>query len=95
MTSETPWTGDYFSAPDWQEIGTAPRDGTVIEVGDRDAGAFPMRWSASQTNGLFPGATGFWVTPGDDMTWSEHDGYGPTLWRPLGSPNSHVKVRAH
>lgn len=92
MSSTDTVPGNYFSAPDWQDIATAPRDGTLIEVMDPDLGAFPMRWSPTQTNGLFPGAQGFWVTRDGTMTWSEHDGFGPTKWRPLDAATSRAKA---
>jgi hypothetical protein len=62
---------------------TAPRDGTLIMVGDPDCGEFPMRWEPTWKNWLLPGVIGFWVMSDDSMTWSEHQGYGPTYWVPL------------
>lgn len=64
-----------------QPIETAPRDGTLIIVGDPDVGEFPMRWGHIQKNGLFPGVVGMWVLSDGSMTWQEEDA-GPTSWRP-------------
>lgn len=66
-----------------QPIETAPRDGTTVIVGDPDVGQFLMRWDAGAVNGLFLGRKGFWVSPCGGLTWSEHDGFGPTYWLPL------------
>lgn len=63
-----------------KSIDTAPRDGTLIMVGDPEVGRFLMKWNPNATNGLFPGAVGFWETPNGSMTWSEHNDCGPTYW---------------
>lgn len=63
-------------------IDTAPRDGTPVIVADEDAGSFLMSWNAECENGLFPDVKGFWEAPDKSMTWGEHDGYGPTYWKP-------------
>lgn len=69
----------------WRSITTdpPPKDGTLIWVADPDCGVFPMRWAAIQRNGLFPSVVGMWVLPNGEFTWTEHDGFGPTLWLPL------------
>ena len=66
-------------------IETAPKDGTVIVVGDPDVGEFPMSWGHIQRNEFFaPGTTGMWVMAyGGGATWTDADGFGPTAWRPL------------
>lgn len=64
-------------------IDTAPRDGTLIYIGDPDVGEFPMQWAHIQRNGLFPGVVGMWVMPKGEMTWNDADGFGPTVWRPI------------
>ncbi len=64
-------------------IEMVPRDGTVVIVSDPDAGAFPMRWNTSGTNGLLPGVRGLWEMLGGGLTWSEDDGAGPTSWAHL------------
>lgn len=68
---------------EWRPIDSAPRDGTVIEVMDEDCGRFSMRWNPAGFNGLVSSTPGIWESPGDDFTWCEDDGYGPTYWRPL------------
>ena len=79
----------------WQDIGTAPRDGTIIELTWMDDGKpqeiWPMQWAHIQRNDLFaPGIVGMWIIPDGSMTWTEHDPAGaPTHWRPLSpSPPS-------
>lgn len=72
---------------DWQPIDTAPKDGTVIELTALDDGVpfeiWPMLWSATQRNGLFPGRVGMWVMSDGSLTWNaDLDGCGPTHWRP-------------
>lgn len=64
-------------------IDSAPKDGTVIILGDPDVGEFPMQWAHIQRNGLFPGKVGMWTMTDGGMTWNDDDGYGPTSWRPL------------
>ena len=67
--------------PFMQPIETAPRDGTLIVVGDPDAGWFPMQWGHIQQNGFFaPGVVGMWIMPDGSMTWTEHGGFGPSEW---------------
>ena len=66
-----------------RDMKDAPRDGTLIIVGDPDCGEFPMRWGAIQKNGWFPGDVGFWITPGADFTWNEREGFGPSYWVPI------------
>lgn len=69
---------------DWQPISTAPRDGSIIEIGAEDAGRFPMRWNPHGRNEVFqPDAYGIWEAPDGSLTWSESLGAGPTHWRPL------------
>jgi hypothetical protein len=66
-----------------QPIDSAPKDGTVIYVGDPDVGEFPMQWGTIQRNGLFPGVVGMWVMSDGSMTWNDADDCGPTTWRHL------------
>ena len=66
-----------------QKIETAPRDGTLIIVGDADVGEFPMRWEPEATNPFFPLIVGFWVMSDGSMTWNDQDGAGPTYWYPI------------
>lgn len=81
---------------DWQDIETAPKDGTLIRIGWKDEGDermqewFMMRWGHIQKNGLFPDNTGMWVAPDGSMTWngSAGDG-GPTHWMPLPEDSTH------
>jgi hypothetical protein len=69
---------------DYRDIATAPRDGTLIEVFDPDCGSFPMRWNVAGSNALFqPNELGIWEASDGSMTWSEMQGFGPTLWRPI------------
>ncbi len=72
------------SDEEWHDISTAPRDGTLIEVMDPEAGAFPMRWNPDGFNPLVSMRRGIWEAPGDSpqFTWSEDQGFGPTKWRP-------------
>lgn len=71
---------------DWQEINSAPRDGTVIEVcaldGDRE-GPFRMRWGEDVVNSLVGSHAGMWVSDRGGFTWDESRGFGPTHWRPV------------
>jgi hypothetical protein len=67
---------------DYQDISSAPRDGTVIEVMDPDCGAFPMRWNPDGFNALVSTSEGIWECPGKNFTWSEDRGFGPRYWRP-------------
>ena len=69
---------------DWRSIGTAPRDGTVIEVMDPDCGTFVMCWNPAGHNPIFQTeyGNGIWECPGGHLTWSEDQGMGPTWWRP-------------
>lgn len=75
---------------DWQDIATAPRDGTVIEITalEPDGTPFeiwPCQWGHIQRNELFaPGMVGMWMLPDGSATWREGDG-GPTHWRPARS----------
>lgn len=68
-------------------IETAPKDGTLIIVGDPDVGDFPMQWGHIQRNGLFPGLTGMWVAQDGSFTWQDADDFGPSYWRPLTPPS--------
>jgi hypothetical protein len=66
-----------------QPISTAPRNGLSIIVGDDDVGEFLMHWNPTGENPLSQPGIGLWETPDRRMTWSEHDGCGPSYWRPL------------
>jgi len=69
---------------EWRSIDTAPRDGTIVEVGCPGEVCFPMRWNPTGSNAFFqPEPTGIWEVPDRSMTWTEHDGAGPTHWRPI------------
>jgi len=72
-------------ADDWRPIETAPRDGTTIEVFDEDCGRFIMRWNPSGFNEIASLQQGIWECPGNNFTWSEDRGAGPSYWRPLQS----------
>lgn len=63
----------------FQDISTAPRDGTVVEVMDPDCGALPMRWDADGFNVLVSNSEGIWVCPAKTFTWSEKQRVWPTL----------------
>lgn len=77
---------------DWQDIATAPRDGTLIDVWR--GGEFPRR--VPDVSWREPTDSEWWVHGGDTIrtpaaTW--HDMFGPfgkddtpTHWRPLPSP---------
>lgn len=66
----------------WEDISTAPRDGTIIEVMEPDTGAFVMRWNPDGFNMLTSKRPGVWESPNDGPTWTEDNGLGPTNWRP-------------
>lgn len=72
----------------WQPIETAPKDGTIIQIGWKEPGDadmqewFTMQWGDIQRNGLFPGKVGMWVAPDGSFTWNESADGGPTHWRP-------------
>lgn len=70
---------------DWRSIESAPRDGTLIEVMDPDAGRFAMQWNAAGHNPIFQKeyGGGIWECPGGNFTWSEDEGAGPRFWRPI------------
>ncbi|WP_376959679.1 hypothetical protein ABNQ39_07150 [Azospirillum sp. A26] len=78
---------------DFLPIHTAPRDGTLVKLAAFDAkgqldASVEMRWQADAKNALFPGITGFWVTPDfpgpHSFTWNESDpDAAPTHWRPV------------
>lgn len=69
---------------DWRPIETAPKDGRVIDLTWLEDGIpaeiWPMKWDHSQTNGLFPGRVGMWVSLDGSVTWNDVDN-GPTHWR--------------
>lgn len=79
----------------FQPIGTAPRDGSLIDLAAFDNKgqievSVAMRWQADATNGMFPGVVGFWVTPdwpaSSSYTWNEADpDAAPTHWRHLSA----------
>lgn len=71
---------------EWQDINTAPKDGSEIELTWMDDGLpqerFIMQWGHIQQNGLFPGLVGMWVAPDGSFTWSDDNPDGaPTHWR--------------
>jgi hypothetical protein len=76
---------------EWRPIETAPRDGTEIEViafddrGTVEEGPFPMRWNCAGMNGIVSIRPGIWEC-GDNFTWCEDHGFGPTHWRPSPTP---------
>lgn len=78
---------------EWQDISTAPRDGTLVELtwmeNGRPAEIWSMRWGAIHRNGLFPGQIGMWVAPDGSCTWNEQylDG-APTHWRLMSKERS-------
>lgn len=84
-------TGDRvgFDDPRWQQIDTAPRDGTLILVMDPDCGIFPMRWSPLARNPLSQPGRGIWIMSDGSMTWSEYQGFGPSKWMPMPSTASY------
>lgn len=69
----------------WQQIETAPKDGSTIVLTWMDDGKpqeqWPMRWDASMRNGLFPGVVGMWTATDGSFTWNNP--CGPTHWKPL------------
>jgi hypothetical protein len=64
-------------------IETAPRDGTIIKVGDSDGHVAEMRWNPEGVNPLVSRCPGIWETPCRSVTWCEDDGYGPEWWAPI------------
>lgn len=80
MRDEPDWLG-------WQTIDSAPRDGTEVQLTDKEhfCGG-PFRWenpSAPRYGGM-----GVWIMRGDSMQWSEYspdgeDYIGPTHWKAL------------
>ncbi|ABE63624.1 hypothetical protein Nham_2856 [Nitrobacter hamburgensis X14] len=68
----------------WEDISTAPRDGTIIEVIEPDVGAFAMRWNPNGFDLLTSKRKGVWELPSGGparLTWSEDNYLGPTNWR--------------
>lgn len=68
----------------WEDISTAPRDGTIIEVMEPDVGSFVMRWNPNGFNIRTSKRKGVWESPNGGparFTWSEDSGLGPTNWR--------------
>lgn len=73
---------------EWQDISTAPKDGTLIELtwmeNGRPQEIWPMQWAHIQKNGFFPGKVGMWTAPDGSCTWNDEDPDGaPTHWRPV------------
>lgn len=72
---------------EWQDIKTAPKDGSSIRVTALDKEGQPfevhkMQWGHIQKNAVFaPDTIGMWVAPNGSYTWREGEG-GPTHWRP-------------
>jgi hypothetical protein len=61
----------------WQDIATAPKDGTeVMVVTPNYENAIPAKWFEKWTDG------GAWVTPG----YSQAHSVQPTHWQPLPPP---------
>lgn len=72
---------------EWQDIETAPRDGTVVLLWAEDAaGPVEMAWDPEGFNPLASLRKGIWVGYGGQLTWSEDRGAGPTHWMPLPEP---------
>ena len=66
----------------WNDISSAPRDGTVIRVG-AEYEWYEMRWKEFGSSDAWRAdVDGFWETPDGSFTWSEADGFGPTCWLP-------------
>lgn len=79
-----------MTAPAWQDIGTAPRDGRVIFVMHEDVGSFAMAWNPTATNHLFaPGEIGMWEAPDRSMTWRAAQD-GPSHWMPYDLPGRDI-----
>lgn len=78
----------------WRPLDTAPKDGTVVQLTALEPNGepfeiWPMQWGHIQTNGLFPGKVGMWMTPDGSITWNgTEDEGGPTHWHPLAAPRS-------
>lgn len=72
---------EAFGRADWMPIRTAPRNGLTVLVCDPDCGVFAMGWMADAENPLVGDVRGLWEAPDRSLTWSEHDGFGPTLWQ--------------
>jgi hypothetical protein len=94
QTTRSPWAAFDGDTPRVRHpIATAPKDGTLIMVGDPDVGEFPMRWGHIQRNEFFaPGSVGMWIMIDGSMTWSEADDCGPTTWRE-STPTPDAKER--
>lgn len=75
-----------FGTSDWSPISAAPRNGLTVLVADPDCGVFAMAWVPTAENPFVGDVMGLWEAPDRSMTWSEHDGCGPTLWKPLPEP---------
>jgi hypothetical protein len=66
----------------WNDISTAPRDGSLIRVGGENEW-YEMRWKEFGSSDTWqPDADGFWEASDGSFTWSEADGFGPTCWLP-------------
>ena len=71
---------------EWQDIKTAPRDGTTNEVWADGMLSDVMRWDPQFVSPLMD-AAGCWVAVEGSYVWSEGRDCGPTHWRPVTQTN--------
>ncbi len=76
---------------EWQDISTAPKDGTAITLTWMEDGKpqeiYPgMVWNSFAGNRTVQDGKGIWALHGENgkllMTWSDENGFGPTHWKP-------------